>query len=233
MLILRLARLDSAKVKGIYTVGGVPDRLPERALFLTPDAADSFLRFLADRVVVSDMFRTAEASLAAVKAKRGAQPPGYSAHNYGIAIDIDVSKALASIPGVWTSKASLDNWMESHGWYCHRRDHKRGMEDWHYTFLGVGASVSPKVRTLAAYTEAEIIRRFGEFLAPDDKECQRMLRKLGLYRGDVDGVIGPQSRAAIGVFQRGWNLPPSGKLDTRTKRTLAYVSVGRDVPEGR
>jgi hypothetical protein len=226
MLTLDLCPLPATRVIGIY--GPRKNEMPERARFLHPKAAASFLNpKLGGLLVVSDVFRTAESSLAAVKAGRGAQPPGYSAHNFGLAIDIDVDTSLHRIPGL-TSKIGLDGYMEAHGWFCHRRDHQLGHESWHYTFLGEGAEVSHKVATLAGYTEARIVEVYGSQLAPDDRECQALLAKLGLYHGAIDGDIGPQSNAAIGVFQRGWNLATIG-LEAHTRRTLAYVACNRQI----
>jgi hypothetical protein len=225
MLTLKLEALPADRVKGIYKIGGVEGRMPARALFLHPAAAPSFLE-MTDRLVCSDIFRTAEASLAAVKANRGAQPPGYSAHNFGLAIDLDVKATMKNIP--LANKEQLDFFMEVKGWFCHRRDHTMDSESWHYTFLGVGADVSPRVKTIVNYTEARILEVYGKSFSPDDAECQRLLQKLRIYSGEVDGKIGPQSKAAIGVFQRGWGLT-EGPLDAKTRRTLALVAADRAI----
>jgi hypothetical protein len=226
VLTLKLTKLPLA-TQGIYTINGVEGRMPDRALFLHPDAASSFASFAAS-VVCSDIFRTAEASLAAVKANRGAQPPGFSAHNFGLAIDLDVKASMEKMRIVKGAKATLDDCMEMHGWFCHRRDHAMGPESWHYTFLGAGAVVSPKVQTLVNYTEARIVSLYGDYLKPDDTECQRLLQKLRLYNGGIDGAIGSQSKAAINVFQRGWRLT-IGLLDAKTRRTLALVAADRAI----
>ena len=52
------------------------------------------------------------------------------------------------------------------------------------------------------------------------KEIQKRLKQLGFYRGDVDGMLGPQSRFALGRFQRSRKLPPTLQLDRRTARAL-------------
>lgn len=226
MLKLKLVSFGVEQVAGIYRVDGKEGRMPPRCRFLHPEAALAF-QAIGGLVVVSDMFRTPESSLEAVRAKRGAQPPGYSAHNYGLAIDLDISATRAR----WQlqGKRSLDEAMESMGWFCHRRDHKMDHEAWHYTHLGIGAVISPKVKTIVGYTEARIVHFYGDKLAPDDLQSQGLLQKLRFYGGKLDGDIGPQSQEATRAFQRAWGIRESGKLDAKTRRTLAYVACEREM----
>lgn len=219
-----------ADTVGIYTINGAPNRMPSRALFLAPEAAASFRAKLYPFVVISDALRSADSSLNAVKRGRGAQPPGYSAHNYGLAVDLSTTATMRR--GGIRTKAVLDDLMESHGWFCHRRDHLLEHESWHYNFLGVGYKVSPKQRTTSPDVEALILQRYGADLAPSDTECQVMLKALRMYSGAIDGDIGPLSREAISIFQRAWASPKlhtTGKLDDRTRRTLAFVTAEREV----
>jgi hypothetical protein len=222
MLTLSLASLSAQAVRGIY--GPARNQLPARMRFLHPDAAASYVR-LADFLVVSDMFRSPESSLQAVREKRGAQPPAFSAHNYGLAIDLDIQATLTNLET--TIKAQLDANMEASGWFCHRRDHRSDHEAWHYNFLGVGAEIPGNLRSTASLIEARIVELGGKDLAPDDSESQEMLKKLHLYSGEIDGKIGPLSAEAIRVFQRAWGLVETGALEPRTRRTLAYVSCER------
>lgn len=206
--------------KGIYAVKGLDFKsLPARMRFLASDAAASFAE-IEPWAVVSDMWRSPESSLQAVREGRGAQPPGWSAHGIGLAIDLDIaaSKALLGV----ATKAALDATMERHGWFCHRRDHVLGFEAWHYNFLGVGAKVAGALTS--DEVEAAILARHGAELAPDDAECQRLLAKLGMYGGEIDGDIGPRSREAARAFERAWGLNVDGVLDARTRRTLAFVA---------
>ena len=205
---------------GIYTVKGIPFKsMPPRMLFLAPDAAVAFAT-VAEWAVVSDMFRSPESSLQAVRDGRGAMPPGYSAHNYGLAIDIDIAATMKNLG--MKAKAALDEWMASFGWYCHRRDHVIASEAWHYNYLGVGATVAGALTS--DEIEAAIVKRYGAELAPDDAECQRLLAKLGMYGGDPDGIIGPKSREAVRAFERAWGINADGVLDAKTRRTLAFVA---------
>ena len=227
-LSLNLVRVSG--VLGIY--GANKDQFPVRMSLLHPDAAAAFAaaqKSLGMKLKCSDMYRTAEQSLQAREEKSGVQPPGYSLHNYGIAIDIDTDYMLAQTK---LTKPAFDLLMRDSGWYCHRRDGKRGMEDWHYNFLGedgpklVAASEAAGVRTNTSMAaEAKILSYYKDGLTLDSKEVQECLAHLKLYNGDVDGIIGPRTRQAIMAFQRAWKLQASGQVDSRTERTLAYVTA--------
>ena len=225
LLQLNLARLTG--VVGIY--GKTKDQFPARMSYLQPDAAVAFqLAAPALKLRVSDMFRTAEESIRARAEKTGVQPPGYSAHNYGLAIDIDTDAALKANR---CDKAQLDQLMQAYGWWCHRKDGKRGMEDWHYNFFGTGAAAQPwhdacaKFRNRASGIEAKIVATFGDQLKLTPEEAQIALSKMKLYNGEIDGKFGRGSKQALMAFQRAWRLPATGELDARTERTLAYVTA--------
>src|SRR2546421_50752 len=49
---------------------------------------------------------------------------------------------------------------------------------------------------------------------------QVALRALHEYRGGIDGVAGPGTRAAVRAFQRGHRLPADGVAGPRTRRAL-------------
>jgi hypothetical protein len=223
LLQVRVRALPDDKVVGIYN----GQSLPTRMRFLHPQASSAFLQI--NGVTLSDMFRSAEASLRAVKAKRGAKPPGFSGHNFGLSIDLDVRKTMKIFH---MTKRDLDKWMEAHGWYCHRLDHMLKFESWHYNFLGPGTIISPKVRTTMGYIEARIQQYYGPQLVAnmtDDRLAQRQLQRLHLYSGDLDGSFGPLSREAMRAFQRTWNLPQTGRISAKAGRTLAYVASERKI----
>jgi peptidoglycan hydrolase-like protein with peptidoglycan-binding domain len=60
------------------------------------------------------------------------------------------------------------------------------------------------------------------------KKLQETLRDKGYYSGQVDGVLGPQTRAGIRQYQKSENLPVTGHLDGETsgKLGVAPESVG-------
>lgn len=231
-LTLRLVELPIDRVTGIYTVRGEPARLPDRMRLLHPDAARAF-GAIQEWAVVSDMFRSPESSLRAVREKRGAKPPGFSAHNYGLAIDLDLGasvKRLAKRIGrAKVSKGELDDAMAAAGWFCHRLDENDfgDFEAWHYNHISIHAT--PQGKRSSDDIEARILELYGDKLKPDDTECQHALRLLGIYHGDIDGDVGPLTREATRAFQRAWGLGDTGKLDAETRRTLAYVAAGKSV----
>lgn len=231
-LFLALRYLGPDEVRGTksYNKRGV---LPKRMRYLAPPAADSFLADLAACVVVSDMFRSAESSLWAIENRKGAKRPGTSGHNYGYSIDLNV-RATMKLLGFRT-KRELDEWMAARGWFCHRRDHRRGWEDWHYNFLGLegGGYLRDSDRRTSWALERMLKAKFGRYWRLGKKNMQRALAKLGLYGGAIDGKIGPLSRQAVKAFQRTWKLKVDGIPGTKTQRTLAYVTADKRVVAGR
>ncbi len=75
----------------------------------------------------------------------------------------------------------------------------------------------------------------------DIKKLQESLRDKGHYSGQVDGVLGPQTRAAIRRYQKSENLPVTGRLDAQTAGKLgvgpestggSFKGAGQEVGEG-
>lgn len=219
---MRLELRQIHDVRGIYTVNGAKDRLPDRMSRLAPDAAASFEAELKPHVVVSDMWRSAESSLQAVEEGRGAARPGWSGHNFGLSIDVALE---ATVQPIWKSKRAFDVWMAERGWFCWRDDHKLEREAWHYNFFGVGAKVAYVHGNCVGELGRTLVQRFGDDFEPNDRNAQRMLADLKLYRGEIDGEVGPLTRQAILAFQRAWHLDATGAFDLRTLRTLAFVSA--------
>jgi hypothetical protein len=64
------------------------------------------------------------------------------------------------------------------------------------------------------------------------KDAQRKLREEGFYRGRIDGIAGPQTKAAIAAYQRRKALPVTSLLDERTLASLgaAEPASGGSVP---
>ena len=64
--------------------------------------------------------------------------------------------------------------------------------------------------------------------ANPNKKAQEALRDKGYYSGQIDGIIGPQTRAGIRQYQKSENLPITGKLDNETagKLGIGPESVG-------
>lgn len=225
MPLLKIQVRQLSSVLGIY--GQSKNFFPARAALLHPHAASAYAAFetAIGSIRVSDMFRTVEESMKARAEKAGVQPPGFSAHNFGLAVDVDVDDMLRRFR---CTKPELDAKMAQYDWYCHRKDGNRGMEDWHYNYLGPSPEkwlASASKTSTAGAVEAKIVDLYAEGLSLDPSEAQEALKKMRMYSGDIDGEIGPRSRQAIAAFQRAWKLPATGELDARTERTLAVVTA--------
>jgi lipoprotein-anchoring transpeptidase ErfK/SrfK len=55
-------------------------------------------------------------------------------------------------------------------------------------------------------------------------EAQLALGRLGISSGSLDGLIGPQTRAALRAFQQKERLPLTAELDTATKERLLLAA---------
>ena len=62
--------------------------------------------------------------------------------------------------------------------------------------------------------------------------AQQRLKEAGYYSGPVDGVIGPNTEAALRAYQRDHRLDVTGQLDSQTVRTLMSeaAAVARTAP---
>src|SRR4029453_10805272 len=60
----------------------------------------------------------------------------------------------------------------------------------------------------------------GAYTNAQHAGVQVALRALGLYHGPIDGLIGPQTVAAIKAAQRRAHLPVTGLADKRTRASL-------------
>jgi peptidoglycan hydrolase-like protein with peptidoglycan-binding domain len=61
------------------------------------------------------------------------------------------------------------------------------------------------------------------------KRAQERLKAAGLEPGSIDGVLGPQTVAALREYQRNQGLPVTGTLDDATRTTLG-VPVAQSQP---
>jgi len=56
---------------------------------------------------------------------------------------------------------------------------------------------------------------------PDEiKQAQQALADQGLYKGKVDGIVGPQTRRAVRQFQKSHSLSQTAQLDADTMQAL-------------
>lgn len=54
---------------------------------------------------------------------------------------------------------------------------------------------------------------------------QLELTKLGLFSGAIDGVLGPETRDALKLFQKIKELPENGQMTTETLNALGVIAV--------
>jgi hypothetical protein len=52
------------------------------------------------------------------------------------------------------------------------------------------------------------------------KQAQRRLQETGFYTGSIDGILGPNTAAALRRYQAKHGLPETGDLDTATQKAL-------------
>lgn len=75
-----------------------------------------------------------------------------------------------------------------------------------------------------AFVNQRPVYRASRYYDVDDYsyeiDVQRALRRRGYYFGDVDGDIGPRSRAAIRDYQADHRLPITGRVDGPLLRSL-------------
>lgn len=216
----------------------VPGGVPDRFLWLAPEAAIAFLQLeqvLGMKVVVSDMFRDAQGSLkASLEPGRSAKPPSESGHNYGFSIDIHVEAMLALL-GL-KRKRELDTLFARCEWFCFWTDgREHAKEWWHFNHIPArfrdrdGGFTGDRT---SGYLKRMIDLVYGEQFVLDVHGAQTALQKLHFYAGEVDGVAGKLTRRAVAGFQEQWHLDdPPGRLGAETQRLLAYLSAEKiEVP---
>lgn len=210
-------------------------RVPTRARFLHPSAAESFvaLEAASGGLIYTDIFRSADASLAACKSKRGCQRPAYSAHNFGLAFDLDLDATEKSLKA---SYKELTDLLKRYGWFCHRRDGAAtGMESWHFNFLGETAGdylieATAEHSTWSIPVEKRIAELYGDSFHLANADMQLALTKLKMYSGELDAKIGPLTIAALRAFQRAWGITEDRiEVGGVTQRTLAYCAATVEV----
>jgi hypothetical protein len=213
-MILRLSELPA--LLGPTEYGG---KVPARFLYLAPDAAASLLDLdrKAGGLIYTDLFRDAHGQLIAHRAKPDStQPVGWSAHGYGLSIDLDLSATQIRLKLTYVELVEL---MGSAGWCCHRRDlDSSGSESWHWNYLGPNAArylaaAQPVMdhRTWSHPVEMRIQERYGQDFRLSALDIQAALEALKLH--------------AVRDFQAAWGLTVDGVAGPKTQRTLSYVSA--------
>lgn len=172
-------------------------------------------------LIFSDIYRSPASSADAYRRKTGVALPGYSGHNYGVSIDIDVDGSMKRHNLTYNGLCTL---LIAYGWTPYQGiqidDYRRGKEDWHFNFIGDWINIEkPLDKWINSNNQFEV----------DITSIQRMLKQLKLYQGELDGIQGPLTRDAIIKFQKAWNpkklFGSYGDLDEVTVRILNAVSA--------
>jgi hypothetical protein len=204
---------------------------PARSRFLAPEACAAFrlLEKDTDGLIYTDLWHDGTQSLLARRTRKTTNLPGYSPHNYGLALDLDLGQVLEQ------KKISYEDLlyvMKRRGWYSHRRDGKVDEAgSAHFNFLGDG-DVDSYIE-LATFDplswERPIEKRIYEKHITDfslsPAQIQSLLKKLGFFHGEVNGDYDIYFREAVMAFQRAWDLPDSGTPTTAFQRVLAFVAA--------
>ena len=82
------------------------------------------------------------------------------------------------------------------------------------SYYGVGAPVTSVY--YGGPVERRVVIRSGGLTV----NIQRMLARRGYYRGPIDGIVGPETRAAIRAFQADNGLRPTGRIDSGLLRRV-------------
>lgn len=200
-----------------------------RRPFLAHDAAISLASIETDTdgLVYSDLWRDSVDSLL-VRRLKGSSSVGYSPHNYGLAVDLDVPTILDQKKIRYEDLLWL---MKRRGWYCFRRD---GVPDQaganHFNYLGDDASryISKSTQdptTWQTVAELKIWERHSRDFRMETPEVQARLAKIGLFTEPFTGQRDLYTREAILAFQRAWDLIQTGSPDMTLCRALAFVTA--------
>ncbi|HEX5484297.1 MAG TPA: peptidoglycan-binding domain-containing protein [Terriglobia bacterium] len=65
------------------------------------------------------------------------------------------------------------------------------------------------------------------------RSVQQNLKDNGYYNGNVDGLMGPQTREAIRKYQTAENLPVTGRVDSQTAAKLGVKGTESQNPEAK
>lgn len=222
-MVLQAARLpdDPWARRGCYGSKGQARgvNLPERMRYLHPGAYAALLAFEAEYpglLMFSDMFRAPSVSLQMVRDGRaGAQPPGYSGHNWLLSFDADLAatKRRCAYP-------LLLERLAAHGFHCHRRDGLVDHEAWHFNWLGPDADAHLATarkddrKTWSRPLENRIAELYGHEFGAEQIEGRLILA------GTPGSVLN---------FQRLWGLVQDGIAGPRTLRTLARVTARMEI----
>lgn len=178
----------------------------------------------------TDIWRSAEVSLHAQESKTGVQAPGFSGHNFGFSVDMDVDGCQKKA-GIRYQR--LLEIMAEFQFFCHRRDGSLGSEEWHFNHFPdpkyLARMDSKNHHTWSHGIEQRIVDIYGGQFILDVRSVQQSLAQLKLYSGPLDGEPSAILTQSIRAFQRAWKLSDDGVTGPMTQRTLAFVAANKIV----
>ncbi|CAM2157375.1 Peptidase M15B domain-containing protein [Pararobbsia alpina] len=209
--------LVNVDIPSIYkNAQGAPVPLPKRLAQATPDMANAIGMLAKDlqahggRLVLSDLFRSYEMQLQShldyVKGKKTAfsPPPGGSFHEAGRAMDVSLSDLHMSLSNFWdiaknrgfvpiidTPNASL-----SEAWHFECRGSHQLVIDYYRAKKGNNFAKPYTAGAASAILAIGVhVDMFGD--AQKEAQLQALLIRCGHDIGNLDGAIGPSTRAAL------------------------------------
>jgi hypothetical protein len=205
---------------------------PARAKLLAPEAAVSITVLEKDtdgKLIYNTLWCDATNTLMSKRTRMGIKLPGYDPHNFGLALDLDISVILDQMKITYEDLLYV---MRRRGWYCHRRDGAADQQgSTHFNYIGDNnpdeylkhASFDPL--SWDTPIETRIYEKYITDFQLSPAQVQSALKKLGFYHGDIDGQYDGYNREAIMAFQRAWDLPESGTWNGSLQRALAFVAA--------
>jgi len=90
---------------------------------------------------------------------------------------------------------------------------------------GLDSVVSAVSRRYMSYAARPAVRTQRSGSRGDDvRDLQALLTELGVYRGAIDGIYGSQTAAAVRSFQQRHGLTPDGVVGPNTRAALAAAA---------
>lgn len=213
------APLVPVQVLSIYKVAGQQVLLPKRMALATPDMKAAIARIGEEvagrggRFVLSDLYRSYDMQLQAhLDYKAGKKSafspaPGGSMHEAGRAFDVDLGALGMPLADFWDLCRPLGVVPiiaqpvsgASESWHFECRGSHQKVYDYYREKLGRNFR-SPAAAMAASAIVATGVRvdAFGDKLA--GAQIQSALIRLGAILGNLDGDVGPRTRAALEQF---------------------------------
>jgi len=123
--------------------------------------------------------------------------PGYSFHNAGRAIDVDISSLRLPV----AKDRQLDRFWElakACGFRPIIKEAREGAsESWHFDFMGPWASTYERLGYSAAAMAACLDAGHGGYRRDEERALQAQLHRAGYDVGKIDGILGAKTQAAL------------------------------------